>query len=317
MFNGFNQAVAADVVGRGTPDAADRRRFLRLAALAGLGVAGVGALGATTGTAFAGPEAERRGPGDVALLNLLLNVSYLLAEFGLRGAYGAGLSAELVGGAGRVGRVTAGRRVGFGTPLHQQYVEEIATGWRGHVTALRGVLGPDRAGRPELDLDAGFSGIAAAAGLVEPGHRFDAFADEDSFLLGAFLLADLAVTATRGVAPQLGGAGYRDTASGLLAGQAYHAAVVRTMLLDRRLEVPAAAVADARAGLVGGIGVDQGVTVDRGRANAAPTDGTGLIPARSPEQVLNIVYLSPRATTAGGFFPWGVNGALTRSDRTT
>jgi hypothetical protein len=29
--------------------------------------------------------------------------------------------------------------------------------------------------------------------------------------------------------------------------------------------------------------------------------------------VLNVVYQSPRAVTAGGFFPWGVNGELTRS----
>jgi hypothetical protein len=85
------------------------------------------------------------------------------------------------------------------------------------------------------------------------------------------------------------------------------------MLLGRGLEVPAGAVADARASLGGRPGLDQGVVGDNGRVNAAPTDGNGLVPARGPGQVLNVVYQSPRAVTAGGFFPWGVNGELTRS----
>jgi hypothetical protein len=314
VFNGFNQAVVADVSRHGLPDDADRRRFLRVAALAGLGVAGVGALGSTAGTAFAGPAAERRGPSDTAVLNLLLNVAYLLAEFSLRGAYGSGLPAELVGGAGRVGRFSVGRTVPFGSTLHRQYVEEIATDQRAHVTLLRGLLGPAKVGRPELDLDAGFSTAAAAGGLVERGRRFDVYAGEDNFLLGAFLLADVGVTASRGALPLLAGAAFQDATSGLLAAQAYHAGVVRTMLLGRGLAVPAGAIADARAGLGGRAGLDQGVVLDNGRANTAPTDGHGVVPARGPGQVLNVVYQSPRAVTAGGFFPWGVNGELTRSD---
>ena len=314
MFNGFNQAVAAEVYRGETPDDVDRRRFLRFGALAGLGVAGVGALGSTAGTAFAGPAAARRGPSDTAVLNLLLNISYLLAEFSLRGVFGRGLEAELIGGAGRVGRINGGRKVAFGDPVNRRYSEEIATDQRAHVAFLRGLLGPARVGRPQLDLDAGFSTAAAAAGLVERGHRFDVYAGEDSFLLGKFLLADLAVTATRGALPLLAATSNRDATSGLLAAQAYHAGVVRTMLLSRGLEVPAAAIADARTSLGGWLGLGQGVVTDSGRINAAPTDGHGLVAARAPEQVLNAVYQNPRSVSAGGFFPWGVNGELTRSD---
>ena len=314
MFNGFNQAVGADVTRYELSDDTDRRRFLRFAALAGLGVAGVGALGATAGTAFAGPEAARRGPDDTAVLNLLLNVSYLLAEFSLRAAFGKGLETELVGGAGRVGRFTGGRTVQFGQPLHRKYVEEIAADQRAQVGFLRGLLGPAKVGRPQLDLDAGFSAAAAAAGLVERGQRFDVYAGQDNFLLGAFLLADLGVTASRGALPLLTAAANRDAASGLLAAQAYHAGVVRTMLLGRGLEVPAGAIADARTSVGGQVGLDQGVVVDSGRVNAAPTDANGLVLARTPGQVLNVVYQSPRSVSGGGFFPWGVNGELTRSD---
>jgi hypothetical protein len=78
--------------------------------------------------------------------------------------------------------------------------------------------------------------------------------------------------------------------------------------------VPAAAIADARSSLGGWPGLDQGVVLESGRINAAPTDVHGLVAARAPGQVLNAVYQSPRSVTAGGFFPWGVNGELTRSD---
>ena len=315
MFNGFNQAAGTEPVSRHAQDAVDRRRFLRITALAGLGVAGVGAVGATAGTAFAGADAARQGPGDVALLTFLLNVQYLVAEFFLRATFGQGLDDDLVGGAGRVGRITAGRAVAFTAPRHRQYAERIAIDARAHVSLLRTLLGPAKVGRPELDLDAGFDGFAGFAGLVARGGRFDAFAGEDNALLGAFLFADLEVTAHRGVLPLLSTAAL-DAGSGLLANAAQHAGVVRTMVLERGLEVPAGAISDARARLDGRAALDQGVVLDGGRANTAPADGNGLTPSRSPGRVLNIVYQNPRSVTSGGFCPWGVNGEINRSDAT-
>jgi len=176
------------------------------------------------------------------------------------------------------------------------------------------VLGPAKVGRPGLDLDAGFSAAAGAAGLVPRGRRFDAFADEDGFLLGAFLLADVQVTAYRGAVPLLPAGAYLEAATGILATVAAHATVVRTMLLAKGLDVAAGALADGRAGLDGGAGMDRGVVVERGRTSAAPTDADGIAPSRTPGQVLNVLYQSPRAVTSGGFFPWGVNGELNRSD---
>ncbi len=314
MFNGFNQPVGADTSSHRAQDVTDRRRFLRLAVLAGVGTAGVGALGATAGTAFAGAEAERRGPSDIAVLNYLLELEYLNAEFFLRGAFGTGLDDELVGGAGRVGRSSVGRAVTFTDPRHRQYQEEIAADERAQVAYLRGLLGPARVGRAELDLAGGFSAVAAAAGLVDRGRRFDAFAGEDTFLLGAFMLADLSVTAYRGALPLLSTGAFLDGASGVLATQAHHAALVRTVLLDRKLEVPAGAISDARISLDGRVALDQGVVVDNGRVNIVPADGNGLVASRAPGRVLNIVFQSPRSVTSGGFFPRGVNGEINRSD---
>jgi hypothetical protein len=47
-----------------------------------------------------------------------------------------------------------------------------------------------------------------------------------------------------------------------------------------------------------------------------PTDANGIACSRSPGQVLNIVYLTNRAATSGGFFPKGVNGEVNTSAAT-
>jgi hypothetical protein len=44
-----------------------------------------------------------------------------------------------------------------------------------------------------------------------------------------------------------------------------------------------------------------------------PTDANGIAYSRSPGQVLNIVYLTNKAVTSGGFFPKGVNGEVNTS----
>lgn len=313
MFNGFNQAPAAAVLNQSSESALDRRRFLSVAAVTGFGVASVGVVGATAGTAFAGAEAELGGPSDTALLNVALNLAYLEAEFFLRGAFGTGLEIAQIGGTGTVGEVRGGRKVEFATATTRQQVEEIADDERAHVAALRAALGSGRVSRPRIDLDAGFSALAALAGLVRPNETFDVFAGEDTFLLGAFVLADLAVTAYRGVLPLVANRPSVELASGILAAEAYHAGLVRSWLLARRLEVPAGALSDARDCFCGGRNLDQGIVDDSGRANIVPTDASGTVAARSPGEVLNVLYLSPRAAGSGGFFPAGVNGEITTS----
>ena len=47
-----------------------------------------------------------------------------------------------------------------------------------------------------------------------------------------------------------------------------------------------------------------------GQANIVPTDANGLAFGRPPGQVLNIVYLTPKVASSGGFYPHGVNGQL-------
>jgi hypothetical protein len=47
-----------------------------------------------------------------------------------------------------------------------------------------------------------------------------------------------------------------------------------------------------------------------GKANIVPDDPTGIVFARTPGQVLNVVYLTPKKASHGGFYPRGVNGRV-------
>jgi hypothetical protein len=279
-----------------------RRAFARRAMLAATGVAAAGALGAAGGR-----QAAAQSVTDADILNFALNLEYLEAEFYLRAAFGRGLAAGDLSGTGTMGPVTGGRKVGFRTRAIREYAREIATDEENHVRFLRGALGAGAVARPAIDLNGAFTAAARAAGLVGPGERFDAFANERNFLLGAFLFEDVGVTAYKGAAPLIADRAVLEAAAGLLAVEAYHAGEIRTVLNALGLAPAARAISDARDALDGTGDKDQGIRRD-GVANIVPTDGNGLAFSRSTGEVLRIVYLG--GSGSGGFFPRGVNGLI-------
>lgn len=316
MFEGFSKAFVREAINRSAENAVDRRRFLRAAGMTGLGVAGVAGGGlALSGSAFATDEGDDDAAAtDAAVLNFALNLEYLEAEFYLRGAFGEGLNDDQIDGSGKVGDVTGGYQVQFESKLARQYAIEIAQDERDHVDFLRAALGSAKVARPAIDLQDAFSAAALAAGLIKQGETFDVFANEDNFLLGAYVFEDVGVTAYKGASPLITNKTFLEAAAGILAVEAYHAGLVRTVLLAKGFEDAAGAISDARDSLDGPSDLDQGIVDSDGNSNIVPTDENGIAFSRTAGQVLNIVYLNPASVTSGGFFPNGVNGGINTSD---
>ena len=280
----------------------NRRKLLRNA---GLGTAFAAASGLGL---FGSARAQTAGaPSDADILNFALNLEYLEAEFYLMAVNGAGLPSTDIDGVGATGAVIGGGTVPFKTPAILQYATGIANDELAHVEFLRSALGSAAVARPTIDLYNSFNTAALAAGLIQPGQTFNPFADEQSFLLGAYIFEDVGVTAYHGAAPLIQSKAYLAAAAGILAVEAYHAATVRTLLFQMGQGDATAKISALRAA-ASGAKDDQGVVMN-GVSNITPTDFNALAFSRTTTQVLNIVYLGG-ASGNYGFFPQGLNGAI-------
>ena len=273
-----------------------------------LAAAGMGIAVSTLGARAAVAEAAAAAVTDADILNFALNLEYLEAEFYLRGACGRGLADSDVGGSGAFGGVMGGRKVSFSSTPNRQYAEEIANDEENHVRFLRAALAGGAVARPAISLQQAFTTAALAAGLIKPGQKFDAFANEQNFFLAAFIFEDVGVTAYKGAAALIQDKGVLEAAAGILAVEAYHAGAIRTLLYGLGLQKEARAISDARDSLDGPDDRDQGIRLE-GKANLVPTDGNGLAYSRSAAEVLNIVYLGG-AGSGFGFFPKRLNGII-------
>ncbi len=307
---------------------ADRRRFIKVASASTAAAASVsllsGCFDREGSTSNAMPTPTPTTPpaaviGDGDILNFALNLEYLEAQFYAFAVSGAGLPANLLTGTGTQGTVTGGRQVAFQDPLVAQYAREIAADERAHVAFLRTAIGATAVAQPAIDIGTSptgaFSSAARAAGLVAAGQSFDAYASDENFLLGAYIFEDVGVTAYKGAAPLITNRTFLEAAAGILAAEAYHAGLVRTVLFRKGIATPALidateAISNARDGLDGPSDLDQGVRPIGTASNIVPVDSNALAFSRTTGQVLNIAYLNRMATDRGGFFPAGVNGSI-------
>ncbi len=301
---------------------------------------GAAALGMTAGCADLVPQglglALTPSPlTDPSVYNFALNLEYLEAEYYLRGLTGQGLPDELAGP--NPGPVAGGRQVPFRTSYLREIFAEIAADERAHVRFLRQSIRSSplvEISRPALDFENSFRTVGQAAGL---GPDFDPFADEASFLLGAFLFEDVGVTAYAGGGDLIAGPRSLEGAAGILAVEGYHGGMIRTQIAEMGPDMIRRADGISRAresvespnnrrqrpGVQGPLRKEQPISggeVFPGEIVVAPTDPQGRSFPRPPQDVLNIVFLDPAEDASrGGFFPEGVQGVVRharRGDRT-
>lgn len=338
-----------------TNSALSRRTFL-----AGAGTAAAATLVAGCGSNNVTPvtiTAPTAGPvptfTDVDILNFALNLEYLEAEFYLRAATGSGIPAADTGNS--TATVTGGAMLTGLTTAQQQVVNIIAQDEYNHVKFLRAALtaaGVTPIARPAINFTDTFNtlGKLATAGSAKPLTTFNPFANFNAFLIGGFTFEDVGVTAYHGGAGplQVLKSPFLGAAAQILAVEAYHAAILRTLIVGTSL--PAAAtpnvagdptyvniavgVQQVRASLSGAstlnggaeLALSNGLTFSTATPPTAPTVGNSTIVnadvnaiayTRTFDQVLHIVYASPTASTgtafglsSGGFFPNGVNGNI-------
>ena len=309
-----------------------RRELMARTAMLGFGLAGAAMLGAChSSNSDSTPVTTPATPiGDADILNFALNLEYLEAEFYLRGLTGNGLAANMITGTGTQGSVTGGGQVTFTTTLGRQYAKEIAHDEATHVAFLRSALGTAAVARPAIDIQNSFTALFQAAGIIGSTETFNPYGSENNFLLAAFVFEDVGVTAYKGAAKLIANKTYLEAAAGILAAEAYHAGLLRTVLYARGYDMTVAGYDGSLIGKVtmlaaardsvdgttttattpGGATVandDQGIAVSgtapNDSSNIVPTDANGLAYSRNADKVLNVVYLTANAVTAGGFFP--------------
>lgn len=255
-------------------------------------------------------------------LNLALNALYVEGQFLSFAVTGQGLPAAILTGTGASGQATGARRVTFADSRLAERFTEILANTIAHIALLRELLSSYAVAQPTIDLSAAagpFGAIAAGAGFTSP---LDPYADETSLLLGSFYLIDVSVTYFKQLT--LGrGSSARGTpevaaaAVSTLSTKSAHAGMIRLGVYRKGLLSPdvlnqANAISDFRDLRDGADSLDQGIT-SSGSLNLTPTGSFGGIFARTPGQLLRLLYLqapSNLTISRGGFLPNGANGVL-------
>ena len=281
--NASDEQEMSQLVDRRAATLRGRRGFITTLGFAG---AAMGA-GALTGCSSDGPIAATPGvtPTVADVLNFALNLEYLEASFYLYITTGSGLPAADMGGS--PGSVTGGAKVNFTNPVVARLATQLATHERQHVELLRASLtslGATPVDMPAINL--------AAGGAVN---------NDATFLAAARQLEAVGVSAYAGGAQYLTSSVVAlNYAAQILDTEAQHAGFLRELCIVNGVNSPAV---DSQ---------DQAPALSK-IFNTSPT--TGLNPVRTTSQVLQIVYgsVGTLGASKGGFFPNGLNGAITIS----
>lgn len=258
------------------PPTSNRRKFLK-----GAGLAGVGLAAAT----LVSDKLERgeqvvhaSAYADSEILNFALNLEYLEAEFYAMATYGANLvTLGVISSADESGPTTGGHKVPdfSSSPLAyvatQLRIDEIA-----HVKYLRSALGSNAVKKPAINLDALGYGFATLHSWLELSRQ----------------LEEVGMSAYLGAAPLINSSTNLTAAAEIMGTEAQHNGALRVICVMNGVSSPA---------------VD---SLDVPPSSKYPfhDDSNGLSIPRTFSQVLNVVYHG--GNCSGGFYPDGMNGSI-------
>jgi len=270
-----------------------RRSFLRGTGLTGLGLAGAAFGGAKLGLFDSVPGVKKlEGNGatveaapnmDVAIGNFALNLEYLEAEFYTMAVTGKTLeeSGISVSGAGTAGPTTGGKMVNFSGEISGRLgaiAAEIMRDEQQHVALLRRLLGGYAIAKPTIDLNA-------------LGIGFDTF---QQFLELSRAFEDTGVSAYAGAAPLITSQTNFGFVMRIGQVEALHSSNLRLIIAANNVQTTALDALD--------------VLPPPSETHYFETVGPALSVVRTTSQVYGN---SKTGTSKGGFFPDGVNGAIT------
>lgn len=265
--------------------------------------------------------------GDIDWLEFPLNLEYLEAEFFLWSAFGYGLdhvAPELVSG----GPPPIGVEKANLDPLVLNVVKEFGYQEVGHLRALKKTV--QGFPRPYLNLTAAnFGNIIKAAFNTTLSPPFNPYANSVNYLLASYLIPYVGLTGYVGANAQLQSPTAKRLVAGLLGVESGQDAVIRGLLYERAFEKVApypytvAEFTDRISTLRNSLGqsgiADEGLLVPlalgaEGKltGNILAGDKYSVAYARSPAQILRIVYSSGNESSPGGFYPHGASGSFAR-----
>ncbi|XP_010269493.1 PREDICTED: desiccation-related protein PCC13-62-like [Nelumbo nucifera] len=264
---------------------------------------------------------------DVDLFQFAMNIEFLEAEFFLCVGLGYGLdkiAPQLVMG----GPPPIGTRKANLDNLTQMLITEFAYQEVGHLRAIKTTVGGIP--RPLMDLSpSNFAKIfdqSFGYPLVPP---FDPYRDSLSYMLASYVIPYMGLNGYVGANPFLNGYKSKRLGAGLLAVEGGQDADIRHYLYERAGEIVhpynytvaefTIRISELRNRL-GKCGIkDEGIIVppelgaeNRTCSNALSADFNSISYARTPQEILRVLYATGCEHLPGGFYPKGANGKIAR-----
>ncbi|XP_059438972.1 ferritin-like catalase Nec2 [Corylus avellana] len=265
---------------------------------------------------------------DTDQIQFALNLEFLEAEFFLRGALGKGLDSFAPTFA-RGGPPPVGARKANLDPLVGRIIEEFGYQEVGHIRAIITRIGGFS--RPLLDLSPqNFAKLFDEAFGFTLSPPFDPYLNSVHYLLASYLIPYVGLVGYVGTIPNLSTKNSLSFVASLLGVESGQDAVIRTLLYERGNQkvlpynITVAEFTNKISGLRNKLAMcgnkDEGIEVplalgaeNRTNSNILSADPNSLSYARTPPEILKIVYGTGSEYKPGGFYPNGGGGNIAKS----